>query len=93
MPAAWERQTEWLAQLISENAGDLPVVILGKAFKPGTSLVDGSPSLLLAEILRERGIAFERVDEHVDGGGRSDLAGPACSSSPPATPSTRRRRS
>ena len=63
-----ERQTEWLADLIESCAGSLPIVLLGKAFKPGTSLIDGSPALLLASILRERGISFGHLDHHVDGG-------------------------
>lgn len=48
-----ERQTEWLADLICQHA--LPKVILGKTYKPNTNLVDGSPSILLANILAERG--------------------------------------
>jgi UDPglucose 6-dehydrogenase len=63
-----ERQTEWLADLIESHAESLPIVILGKAFKPGTPLVDGSPGLLLASILRERGLQFTQLDHYVDGG-------------------------
>ena len=65
---ARERQTEWLADLIEGHAGALPIVILGKAFKPDTPLVEGSPALLLASILRERGVSFTHFDQHVDGG-------------------------
>lgn len=50
---AREDQTEWLAVLMEQH--DLPKVILGKAFKPETNLVSGSPAILLANILRERG--------------------------------------
>lgn len=64
---AREHQTEWLAKLIEQRAGDLPIVILGKAFKPDTHLADGSPALLLASILRERGVEFAHRDHHVDG--------------------------
>jgi UDPglucose 6-dehydrogenase len=35
----------------------LPVVLLGKAFKPGIAMTGGSPALLLASQLREAGIA------------------------------------
>jgi len=48
-----EKQTDWLADLMEEN--DLPKVILGKAFKPETNLVVGSPAVLLKNILVERG--------------------------------------
>lgn len=66
---ARERQTEWLADLIGERADGLPVVILGKAFKPESHLTDGSPASLLATILEERGVRFDHHDHHVDGGG------------------------
>ncbi|MBA7648545.1 hypothetical protein ES703_56332 [subsurface metagenome] len=53
-----EKQTEWLADVICQYA--LPKVILGKTYKPNTNLADGSPSILLANILAERGekVAF-----------------------------------
>lgn len=56
-----EKQTEWLADFCSE-----PLTILGKSYKPETNLTVGSPALLLAEILRERGVDFTHVDPHVD---------------------------
>jgi UDPglucose 6-dehydrogenase len=65
---AREAQTEWLADLVVDRADGLPIVVLGKAFKPETRLVEGSPALLLGEILRERGIDFEHRDHRVDGG-------------------------
>lgn len=48
-----EKQTEWIADLACQFP--LPKVILGKTYKPGTNLTDGSPSILLANILEERG--------------------------------------
>jgi len=48
-----EKQTEWLADLMCQHR--LPKVILGRTFKPDTDLVVGSPSILLANILQERG--------------------------------------
>jgi len=50
-----EKQTEWIADLACEHGPTLPKVILGRTFKPDTNLVDGSCSVLLANILRERG--------------------------------------
>lgn len=44
----------------------LPVVILGKAFKEQTNLIVGSPSILLKNILEERGIEAEMYDPWVD---------------------------
>jgi UDPglucose 6-dehydrogenase len=48
-----EKQTDWLADLMEEH--NLPKVILGRAFKPETNLVVGSPAVLLKNILNERG--------------------------------------
>ena len=69
---ARERQAEWLADLIAERANGLPVVVLGKAFKPESHLTQGSPAKLLATILEERGIPFEHHDHHVDRNGPFD---------------------
>ena len=51
-----DRQTEYLAGLIREHAGARPVVLLGMAFKPGTNQTQGSPAMLLANILRASGV-------------------------------------
>jgi UDPglucose 6-dehydrogenase len=59
-----EQQTEWLADLIQDHEG--PVTILGKAFKEETNLTVGSPSILLKNILEERGIEVSMYDPHVD---------------------------
>jgi UDPglucose 6-dehydrogenase len=56
-----ERQTEWLADLIP--AGE--VEIQGKAYKPGTNLTVGSPALLMASMLTERGIGFTHTDPYL----------------------------
>lgn len=56
-----ERQTEWLADLIGEG----PVELQGKAYKPETDLTVGSPALLLASILEERGVEFSHTDPYV----------------------------
>jgi UDPglucose 6-dehydrogenase len=66
---AREDQTQWLADLIAERADGLPIVLLGKAFKPESNLTDGSPALLLASMLDERRIAFDHHDSRVDGDG------------------------
>lgn len=48
-----EQQTEWLADMMMEYEG--PKVILGKTYKAHTNLTYGSPSVLLANILKEKG--------------------------------------
>jgi UDPglucose 6-dehydrogenase len=61
-----EEQTAWLADLIEDHQADMPVLILGKAFKEETNLTVGSPSILLKNILEERGIQAEMYDPHID---------------------------
>jgi UDPglucose 6-dehydrogenase len=78
---AREQQTEFLANLVQQNCniiryrsedfapeviGQYPVVILGKAFKEQTNLVVGSPSILLKNILAEKGIEAEMFDPWID---------------------------
>ena len=65
---AREHQTDWLANLIDEkrrNTG-LPVIVLGKAYKPETNLTVGSPAVLLSNLLQERGVSHEMWDPYVD---------------------------
>lgn len=63
---AREKQTEWLGRLMLEYK-DMPKVILGKAFKPETNIVTGSPSILLKNILAEYGHEVEMYDPQLDG--------------------------
>lgn len=44
-----EEQTKWLASLVDEFS--LPIWVLGLTYKPGVALVDGSPAMLLFDIL------------------------------------------
>ena len=57
-----EKQTDWLCDLIEETsfkykgcADGYPILILGKSFKSETNITTGSPSILLKNILEERG--------------------------------------
>ena len=61
-----ENQTDWLANLILENSKDRQINILGKTFKPETNLILGSPSLLLENILKEKGNVVFSWDPYVD---------------------------
>jgi len=61
-----ENQTEWLANLIEEHSNGLPINILGKSFKPETNITTGSPSILLKNILEERGHPVFIWDPYVD---------------------------
>ena len=61
-----EKQTEWLADLIEEHSDGLPINILGKSFKPETNIITGSPSILLKNILEERGHPVFMWDPYID---------------------------
>lgn len=62
--SAREDQTEFLSNLLLEHEG--PYYILGKTFKENTNLILGSPSTLLSNILKEKGIEHEHYDPYVD---------------------------
>jgi len=65
---ARENQTEFLVKLIVEKRQDKndPVYILGKAFKPETNIVTGSPAVLLQNILKDRLIESTAYDPYID---------------------------
>ncbi len=61
-----EKQTEWLAKIIIDKSQDRQINILGKTFKPETNLLLGSPSILLKNILEEKGKKVFSWDPFVD---------------------------
>ena len=62
-----EKQTDWLANLIIKNQlEDKKTYILGKSFKPETNITTGSPSILLNNILKEKGVNAISYDPFVD---------------------------
>jgi UDPglucose 6-dehydrogenase len=63
---AREDQTEWLANLCMDQK--LPIIILGKAFKPETNIKTGSPSVLLYNILKEDYNADVKIFDPVSDG-------------------------
>jgi UDPglucose 6-dehydrogenase len=62
-----EYQTDWLVDLIIKNRNDLNINVLGKSFKPETNLTLGSPSILLKNLIEERGPTVNIWDPYVDG--------------------------
>jgi UDPglucose 6-dehydrogenase len=62
-----EKQTDWLADLMVEHRkpGD-ELYVLGKSFKPETSIQTGSPAILLKNILAERKLNVTMYDPWVD---------------------------
>lgn len=63
-----EKQTEYLANIVQKkfNETKLDIIILGKSFKAETNLIDGSPSILLKNILIEKGLSIKIYDPHID---------------------------
>lgn len=52
---AREIQTRRLANEVVKSAGKLPIVIVGKAYKPGVTYLEGSGSLLVEYYLKDMG--------------------------------------
>ena len=61
-----EKQTEWLANLIIKNSQGRQINILGRTFKPETNLTLGSSSILLENILIEKGKKVFTWDPYLD---------------------------
>jgi UDPglucose 6-dehydrogenase len=61
-----EKQTDWLCDLIEEHCEDKKILILGKSFKSETNITVGSPSILLKNLLEERGHKVLMWDPYVD---------------------------
>lgn len=65
---AREAHVEWLIDVVEEQAErkKLPILLLGKTFKPETNITTGSPAMLMANLMHERDISFAHYDPFVD---------------------------
>ncbi len=65
---AREDQTFWLAKMVQAAQRDsgLPVILLGRSYKPETNLLVGSPAVLLSNLLHELSVEHESWDPYVD---------------------------
>ena len=68
-----EVQTDWFCDLIEQTSfkhkgciDGYPIKILGKSFKPETNITTGSPSILLKNLLEERGHSVQMWDPYID---------------------------
>lgn len=63
----WSREDHmrWLAhEAVKESkASELPIVVLGRSFKPETNIETGSPAVLMASILKEMGYDPEHTED------------------------------
>jgi UDPglucose 6-dehydrogenase len=73
-----ERQSEWLADLVESHSEGREIAILGKSFKPESNITTGSPSILLANILQERGLKVTCWDPYVDADAAVPSGKPFC---------------
>lgn len=75
---AREVQTENLAKKLVSEAGDLPIVIVGKAYKPGVPYLEGSGSLLVAHYVQEMGKQVHYLDKYTGDSLPSELDNVPC---------------
>lgn len=62
-----EEQARWLVKLVLDKwTEEMPIIVLGRAYKPGTNLCTGSPALLCLSIFEDLGYAFKSYDPHID---------------------------
>ena len=63
--AAREEYEAWHAELIAAAADEtgLPIILLGRAFKPETDIETGSAAILVGEFLRRAGCDFLHVND------------------------------
>jgi UDPglucose 6-dehydrogenase len=63
LTTARERQTDRLAALVQRwrDQTNLPVIVLGRSYKPNVEFEDGSPALLLSHYLLQRAINYIHV--------------------------------
>lgn len=62
---ARQNYEKWHAELAIDTAreADLPLILLGKAFKPETDITTGSPALLMAWWLREMDYPYQHYED------------------------------
>lgn len=63
---ARESHEEWIADYVLGMNIPQPILILGKSFKPETNIITGSPAILLASLLEEKGAVFTQYDPYID---------------------------
>ena len=71
-----EHHIGWFADMM-QSYTDMPKVILGKSYKPGTNLTVGSPAIRLYNELADRNIPVSIWDPFVDGADGIAVARPA----------------
>lgn len=75
---AREGQTRNLAQKVIEEANGMPIVIVGKAYKPGVDYLEGSGSLLVEYYIKEGGRECHFLDKYTGDTLPADIASQPC---------------
>jgi len=75
---AREVQTENMAKRIVIEAGDLPIIIVGKAYKPGVNYLEGSGSILLEHYIQQLGETVYFLDQYTMSLPPSEILNQAC---------------
>jgi UDPglucose 6-dehydrogenase len=72
---ARELQTRWMAGQVAHHhmRTGLPIFLLGKSYKAGSALTQGSPALLLAYTLEEHGLLAYQWDPVVDADSKDEV--------------------
>lgn len=73
---AREVQAENMARFLLETAGDLPIVIVGRTYKPLVPYTNGSSSMLVGHYIEQAGHTLHYLDASTDDAPPADL-GPA----------------
>lgn len=63
---AREKQTEKIAKKAIKEAGNMPIIIVGKAYKPGVAYLEGSGSLLVDFYIKQAGKTAYFLDKYTN---------------------------
>jgi len=75
---AREVQTENIAKAIINEAGNMPIVIVGKAYKPGVAYLEGSGSLLVEHFVKAHGKTAYFLDKYTEDFPPAEVTGQPC---------------
>ena len=75
---AREIQTKNLAEKVVKESNGLPIIIVGKAYKPGVTYLEGSGSLLVSHYIQEMGYKTYFLDKYTGDALPEELVGLPC---------------
>ena len=75
---AREVQTRRLADKVVKSAGNMPIIIVGKAYKPGVHYLEGSGSLLVEYYITDFGSTVHYLDKYTGDTPPEEITAQAC---------------